>query len=117
MRFGEASLSRRGGTRAAGGVVAARAAHASGAFTPRRVCCLLVREGVGVGTGGAGSRRERTAGRGQVGAHRPRNASLTMGAVNRPVAARRELTGSAPGASSPERRGSAARRGGAGGEE
>lgn len=101
MRTGKAGLSGRGGTRAADGVVAARAARAGAARTPRRVCCLLVREGVGVGKGGAGSRREWTAGRGRVGARRLRKASLTMGAVNRSAAARCEPTGSTPHASSP----------------
>lgn len=52
-RARKAGVSRRRGTRAAGGVVVARAASTGADRTLRRACCLSVREGVGVGKGGA----------------------------------------------------------------
>lgn len=61
-RTGEASVSRREDPRAAGGVVAVQAARTEAAGTPRRVCCLSAREGVGVGKGGAGARGDGAAG-------------------------------------------------------
>lgn len=105
----EAGVSRREVTRAAGGVVAARTALAGAARTPRRVCCLPLRERVGVGKGGAGSRGEQTAGRARVRDPRLPEAARTVETMNHPVTARERPTGPASPASSPGLRGRAAR--------
>lgn len=110
-RARETGVSRRGDIQAAGGVVVSRAARAGAALTPRLVCCLSVREGVGVGKGGAASRGDRAAGRALVRAPLVQRAALTVEAINRPVTARGEPTGPAPPASSPGLRGGAARGG------
>lgn len=103
----EVGLRRRGGTRAAGGVVATRAVRAGADRTPRRVCCLSVREGVGVGKGGAVSRGEPAGGGAAVRAPGPQKAALTVEAVNRLVTAVR-TRGTSAASSSPGLRGGAA---------
>lgn len=96
MRPGEAGVSCREDTRVAGGVVAAGAARAGAAYTPRRFVVFLF--GKGWGWGREGQDPEGIWRPGELGSA---VLFLTAGAVNRPIPACGEPTGLALPASSP----------------